>query len=89
MESQGVAKEYAYHVEAASASENNEKIIQTAMVDGTNPVYEEEDIEPEVHIRTWVAVAAMLFLNFVQVISLQGPPVVASQQQLAVPSDNC
>ena len=54
MVSQGVAKEHAYHIEAASASENNEKIIQTAMVDGTNPVYDEEDIEPEIHIRTWL-----------------------------------
>ena len=89
MESQDVAKGYAYHVEAAFASENNEKSIQTAMVDGTNPVYDEEDVEPEIHIRTWVAVAAMLFLNFVQVIALQGPPVVARQQQLTVLSDNC
>ncbi|KAJ6442541.1 siderophore iron transporter [Purpureocillium lavendulum] len=41
-----------------------------------NLVYANVDEEPEIHIRTYVALAAMLMLNYVQVIALQGPPVV-------------
>lgn len=39
------------------------------------------DVEPELHLQTWIAVAAMFMLNFVQVFALTGPP--------AVVSDNC
>lgn len=45
-----------------------------------NLVYSDVDTEPEIHLRTYIAVAAMLFLNYVQVIALQGPPVVVSSQ---------
>lgn len=45
-----------------------------------NHVYTDVDIEPEIHLRTYIALAAMLFLNYVQVIALQGPPVVVSTQ---------
>ncbi|KAH8901380.1 putative siderophore iron transporter [Thozetella sp. PMI_491] len=37
---------------------------------------EKVDVEPEIHLRTWIAVAAMVLLNFVQIIALLGPPVV-------------
>lgn len=43
-----------------------------------NLVYNDIDEEPEIHFRTYVAVAAMLILNYVQIIALQGPPVVVS-----------
>lgn len=37
---------------------------------------EDFEQEPEFHIRTWFAVAAMFLLNLVQVFALTGPPVV-------------
>ena len=41
-----------------------------------NLVYDDAEQEPELHLRTYVAVAAMFLLNFVQVFALTGPPVV-------------
>jgi hypothetical protein len=45
-----------------------------------NLAYNDVDEEPELHLRTYIAVAAMLLLNYVQVIALQGPPVVVRAQ---------
>lgn len=39
---------------------------------------EDADQEPEIHLRTYIALAAMFALNYVQIIALQGPPVVVS-----------
>lgn len=39
-------------------------------------VYDHDDEEPELHARTYVALAAMFLLNLVQVLALQGPPAV-------------
>ncbi|KAH7394196.1 putative siderophore iron transporter [Phaeosphaeria sp. MPI-PUGE-AT-0046c] len=36
------------------------------------------DEEPELYLRTWLAVAAMFMLNFVHVFALMGPPAVLS-----------
>jgi hypothetical protein len=58
-------------------------------IDGTKPpesahnltenlVYDHDDEEPEIHARTYLAVAAMFLLNMVQVVALQGPPAVVS-----------
>ena len=41
-----------------------------------NLVYDDTETEPELHLRTYVALGAMFFLNLVQVFALQGPPVV-------------
>ncbi|RMY22968.1 hypothetical protein D0867_02359 [Hortaea werneckii] len=41
-------------------------------------VYDNADEEPELHLRTYVAIAAMFLLNLTQVFALQGPPVVLS-----------
>ena len=41
-----------------------------------NLVYENVDEEPELHARTYIALAAMFLLNFVQIVALQGPPAV-------------
>lgn len=43
-----------------------------------NLVYDHDDEEPEIHTRTYLAVMAMLLLNMVQVLALQGPPAVVS-----------
>ena len=34
------------------------------------------DAEPELHARTYIALAAMVLLNYIQVLALQGPPAV-------------
>ncbi|RMY57523.1 hypothetical protein D0865_03067 [Hortaea werneckii] len=39
-------------------------------------VYDNADEEPELHVRTYIAIAAMFLLNLTQVFALQGPPVV-------------
>lgn len=44
-----------------------------------NLVYNAVDEEPEIHMRTWIALAAMFLLNLVQVFALQGPPAVVSK----------
>lgn len=43
-----------------------------------NLAYANEDEEPEFHARTWFALAALFFLNYVQLVALTGPPVVVS-----------
>ena len=55
---------------------------ETATKDG-NLVYDGEE-EPEIHMRTWIALASMFLLNLVQVFALQGPPAVVSGLQLEV-----
>ena len=41
-----------------------------------NLVYDDAEEEPELHMRTYVALASMFLLNLVQVFALQGPPAV-------------
>lgn len=36
------------------------------------------ELEPELHARTWVAIAAFFLLNYTQVVALQGPTAVVS-----------
>ncbi|GKZ37855.1 hypothetical protein AbraIFM66950_009645 [Aspergillus brasiliensis] len=55
--------------------EDLDKEACEVLENGIDP-YQNPDDEPTFHWRTWVALAAMFFLNFVQVIALQGPPVV-------------
>ena len=48
---------------------------ETEEVEG-NLIYNNAEEEPELHLRTWIAVSSMILLNFIQVFALQGPPVV-------------
>ena len=43
-----------------------------------NLVYTDDEEEPEIHLRTWLAYASMVVLIFVQSLSLQAPPSVVS-----------
>jgi MFS family permease len=43
-----------------------------------NLFYDNADEEPELHARTYIALAGMWLLNYVQVFALQGPPAVLS-----------
>jgi hypothetical protein len=47
------------------------------LVDG-DLVYNDAEHEPELHIRTWVALASMCLFNYVIVFALLSPPAVAS-----------
>ena len=38
----------------------------------------DQEVEPDFHARTWVALAAFFVLNYVQVIALQAPSAVVS-----------
>jgi hypothetical protein len=41
-----------------------------------NPTFDEEVVEPELHARTWITLAAFFLLNYTQVVALQGPSAV-------------
>ncbi|KAB5576271.1 putative siderophore iron transporter [Coniochaeta sp. 2T2.1] len=41
-----------------------------------NLVYDNAEEEPQLHLRTYVAFVALIVLNYVQIIALQGPPAV-------------
>lgn len=49
-------------------AENDPDGLQNSTFDG--------DVEPELHVRTYIALAAMVLLNYIQVLALQGPPAV-------------
>ena len=57
------------------AFEDTDHIEKTASDE--NLVYDGEE-EPELHMRTYIALASMFLLNLVQVFALQGPPAVVS-----------
>ncbi len=44
--------------------------------------YTNDDEEPELHARTYVALAAMFLLNLVQVVALQGPPAAVRSLEI-------
>ena len=53
-----------------------EKQIEDSDGSDHNLHYDEVDEEPELHMRTYVALFSMFMLNMVQVVALQGPPAV-------------
>lgn len=59
--------------EKPSANANHHEDVADSQHD---LVYDLDDEEPELHARTYVALAAMFLLNLVQVFALQGPPAV-------------
>jgi hypothetical protein len=59
--------------EKSSAEARHQEEVSNSTVD---LVYDNDDEEPELHLRTYVALAAMFLLNLVQVFALQGPPAV-------------
>lgn len=57
-----------------------ENVATNATNDDLNFHYEEVDEEPELHMRTWIAIAAVCVMNLVQTIAVQGPPAVVRIQ---------
>jgi hypothetical protein len=55
---------------------SEEKHLERIVTSEENLVYDDVDEEPELHARTYIALAAMFLLNLVQVVALQGPPAV-------------
>lgn len=53
-----------------------------------NLVYDNVDEEPVIHLRTWIALASMFLMNFVQTFALQGPPSVVSKAPFSSPQEN-
>lgn len=43
-------------------------------------VYDDIDHEPELHIRTWIALASMVLFNLVCTFAVLSPPAVVSIQ---------
>jgi hypothetical protein len=62
-----------------------EKHVEQIVTSETNLVYDDVDEEPELHARTYIALAAMFSLNLVQVVALQGPPAVVGGNGAAWP----
>ena len=58
------------------ATPDNEHLEKSVTED--NLIYDDIEEEPELHMRTYVALASMFLLNLVQVFALQGPPAVVS-----------
>ena len=60
------------------------KYLENVTTNGTNDDlnfhYEEVDEEPKLHMRTWIAIAAVCVMNLVQTIAVQGPPAVVRAQ---------
>lgn len=46
-------------------------------------IYADEEEEPELHARTYLALFAMFLLNYVMVIALQSPPAVVSRRGIS------
>ncbi|KAJ9602586.1 hypothetical protein H2200_012779 [Cladophialophora chaetospira] len=57
---------------------NHEKTSPSSHLEVTQPLEYEDEEEPQLHARTYIALAAMFLLNFVQVFALTGPPAVLS-----------
>lgn len=54
-------------------------VEKTTSLPTENLVYDNVDEEPVIHLRTWIALASMFVMNFVQTFALQGPPAVVSK----------
>jgi hypothetical protein len=61
----------------ATVAEHHEHIVDHM----GNLTYDNAEEEPELHARTYLALAGMWLLNYVQVFALQGPPAVVSHSR--------
>ena len=62
------------------ASHTDERASEVHVEKIEAPVWNNEDEVPELHLRTWIALGAMLILQFVQLLALQSPPAVVSTE---------
>ena len=77
-----MGEELTHNVEKVVHSETAEKTSEAQHMEKSvtedNLAYDDVEEEPEIHMRTWIALASMFLLNLVQVFALQGPPAVVS-----------
>ncbi|KAJ9602510.1 hypothetical protein H2200_013053 [Cladophialophora chaetospira] len=50
--------------------------VEAVSEPASNLSYDEDEVKPELHARTFLALAAMWLLNLVQLFAIQGPPAV-------------
>ena len=73
------------HSETDDAIRECQEKDRTIAPPGGLPTEEENEEEPELHARTWIAVAAMFMVSFTGVLALNGPPtVVCLRQKMAI-----
>jgi hypothetical protein len=60
----------------AEKNSDEEQHLEHVKTSSLNLEYNDDEEEPEIHARTYIALAAMFLLNLVQVVALQGPPAV-------------
>ena len=65
-------------LEGNSKSHDQYELQETEYVEQSNAnlTFDEDEDEPELHARTWIALAAMHLVVFTQVVALQSPPAV-------------
>ena len=78
-EHNGVGEQKRVTLKSTEKTESESEHLENTVTLEDNLVYNAVDEEPEIHMRTWIALAAMFFLNLVQVFALQGPPAVVSK----------
>ena len=66
---------------------SNDNQIEHVITNDGNLHYDEADEEPEIHMRTYIALFSMFMLNLVQVVALQGPPAVVSIRIMVADND--
>lgn len=76
--------EHAPSVDEKQDFSMKEKHLENSPEEAKNLSYNDDEEEPEIHMRTWVALGAMWLLNYVQVVALQGPPAVVRNNITAV-----
>lgn len=66
--------------EEVEVSPGFEKYVERVDVDDSQDlVYDDAEHEPELHFRTWIALASMFLYNYVIIITLLSPAAVVSQ----------
>jgi hypothetical protein len=71
-----IPEPHSVHRPTKDDNSTEEEQVERVATSDRNLVYDDNDEEPELHARTYFALAAMFLLNLVQVLALQGPPAV-------------
>lgn len=70
------------HLEGTQTDFTGGTKVNVPSISADNYRYESEEVEPELHWHTWVAFGALLLLNFVIVIGLNGTGSVVGDSQI-------
>lgn len=53
-----------------------DRVADPSRIDRADMTYLGEDEEPELHLRTYIAISALFILNYVQLVALTGAPAL-------------